>query len=556
MHTTELSLQRYFPWLLALGILLNIPGLWLDVMEPDGALYATIAKHIVQHNDWINLYGNGQDWLDKPHFPFWMAAVSYKFLGLSGFAYKLPAFIFWLISLWYTYLTARDLFNHHVARVSVLIYTVALHSTLANFDVRAEPYLTACIVAAIWHMLCVYKRKHWIHMIAAALFSACAIMTKGIFVLITLGGGWLIFWIITKQWHQFLNYRWWIFLGLTFLFILPELYCLYQQFDLHPEKVVFGRTHVSGLRFFFWESQFGRFFNSGPIKGKGDITFFLHTTLWAFLPWSIGLIAAIVHLVRFDRASNPLRWIIYGSTIITFVLFSLSKFQLPHYIVIMFPYFSILTGYYLFEKAQQPILKRLVIFQSILMYILCGVIVWLLFFTKIEHAAVGAVITVMLTLSATFIRVQIPINQLLFKGYITSVMLYVFLFYFFYPFLLQYQSGTEAARLIGVRKDHSIPVASYQSFSYSFEFYSPGDVRLINDTQQLSHFIKKNPCYLYTTASVGDSLIKAGLDAEILTAPGNFHITKLKLGFLDHAQRDAKLETRYLLYINDKIGFK
>ncbi len=556
MNTLEISLQRYYPWLLMLGILLNVPGLWLDVMEPDGALYATIAKHIVQHNDWINLYGDGHDWLDKPHFPFWMAAISYKFLGIDGFAYKLPAFLFWLVSLLYTYLTARDLFNHTVARISVLIYTVALHSTLANFDVRAEPYLTTCIIAAIWHMLCIYEGKHWIHIFAAALFSACAIMTKGIFVLITLGGGWLIFWAITQQWQQLLNYRWWVFLVLTFIFILPELFCLYQQFDLHPEKVVFGRTNVSGLRFFFWDSQFGRFFNTGPIKGKGDLTFFLHTTLWAFLPWSIGLVAAIIHLVRFDRAPNPLRWIIYGSTIITFVLFSLSKFQLPHYIVIEFPYFSILTGYFLHKKAQAPILKRLVTFQTILMYILCAAILWLLFFTKLQYAMAGAVFTVMLTLGATFVRLRAPISQLLFKGYATSVMLYVFLFYFFYPFLLRYQSGTEAARLIDARDDDEIPVASYQSFSYSFEFYSPGDVRLIKSNAQLGHFIKNNPCYLYTTAAIGDSLLKAGVDAEILATPRNFHITKLKLGFLDHYKRSSKLQTRYLLFISDKIGFK
>ncbi|HWV29848.1 MAG TPA: hypothetical protein VN038_09360 [Dyadobacter sp.] len=70
MNIRDPFLNRYFPWLLLAGILLNLPGLWLDIIEPDGALYATIAKHIVLHNDWLNLYGDGHDWLDKPHFPF------------------------------------------------------------------------------------------------------------------------------------------------------------------------------------------------------------------------------------------------------------------------------------------------------------------------------------------------------------------------------------------------------------------------------------------------------------------------------------------------------
>ena len=550
MNNAELLLKRYFPWLLLLGILFNIPGLWLDVMEPDGALYATIAKHIVQHNDWINLFGDGHDWLDKPHFPFWMAAVSYKVLGINGFAYKLPAFIFWLVSLLYTYLTARDLYNSTVAKISVLLYTVALHSTLANFDVRAEPYLTACIIAAIWHMLQIYRSGHWSHIVAAAAFTACAIMTKGIFVLITIGGGWAFFWIVTKQWNQFVNYRWWIMLGLSFVFIIPELYSLYVQFDMHPEKIVFGKTNVSGIKFFFWDSQFGRFFNSGPIKGKGDITFFLHTALWAFLPWSAGLVAAIVYLVRFDKNRDPLRWIIYGSTLVTFVLFSLSKFQLPHYIVIEFPYFAIISGYFFYQMMQEGKLHAFVITQTVLLYILGAAIILLLYITNVENAILGGVITIVIAIGASLIKYKNTLQQLLFKGYAMAAMLYLFLFHFFYPFLLQYQSGGEAAKLIS-SENQQIPVAAYQSFSYAFEFYSPGDVNLIRSPDQLQHFISNNPCFLYTTAAVGDSLLRSGIDAEVIASPKNFHITRLKLGFLNHKKRDLTLQTRYLLYIDD-----
>jgi hypothetical protein len=69
------------------------------------------------------------------------------------------------------------------------------------------------------------------------------------------------------------NVKWLLVFILTFIFIIPEIYAVYNQFDLHPEKVVFGKKNVSGMKFLFWDSQFGRFFNNGPIKGKGDITF-------------------------------------------------------------------------------------------------------------------------------------------------------------------------------------------------------------------------------------------------------------------------------------------
>lgn len=62
--------EKYFPYFLFAGILINGNGLLNDILEPDGALYATIAKHITLTGDWTNLFVDGNDWLDKPHFPF------------------------------------------------------------------------------------------------------------------------------------------------------------------------------------------------------------------------------------------------------------------------------------------------------------------------------------------------------------------------------------------------------------------------------------------------------------------------------------------------------
>ncbi|WP_215242481.1 ArnT family glycosyltransferase [Dyadobacter helix] len=542
----NLLLKRYFPLFLIVGIILNMPGLWLDIMEPDGALYATIAKHIVLHNDWVNLIGDGHDWLDKPHFPFWMAAISFKLLGINGFAYKLPAFLFWLAGLRYTFLIVQYLFRSAAARLAVLIYTVALHSTLANFDVRAEPYLTTCILAATWYMLHIYNGKHWIHIVLAAFFMACAIMTKGIFVLISVGGGWLIFLVITQQWSQFTNYKWWLMLLLCFIFILPELYSLYVQFDLHPEKMVFGKTGVSGIRFFFWDSQFGRFFNNGPIKGKGDLSFFFHTTLWAFLPWSGVLVAGVIYFVSNRHKIKGLSCVLYGNTVLTFLLFSLSKFQLPHYIVILFPYFSMVTGNYLLSINNRRALVLLQKFQTGLLLLVEAIVLVLLYYTRIPNGQYAAGITLLLVLIVTIAPVRDTLLKLIVHGYAAAAVVSVFLFLFFYPFLLQYQSGREAARYL---KDTTLPVAAYQSFSYSLEFYSPGEVRLINGPASLEKYLTNRPCYLYTTPHTADSLSKAGYRMEVLCKPAYFRITKLKWGFIHHVTRNDVLEERQLLYI-------
>jgi 4-amino-4-deoxy-L-arabinose transferase-like glycosyltransferase len=43
----------------------------------DSVVYALLAKHMVLHKDWFSLVYQGTDWLDKPHFPFWMVAISF-----------------------------------------------------------------------------------------------------------------------------------------------------------------------------------------------------------------------------------------------------------------------------------------------------------------------------------------------------------------------------------------------------------------------------------------------------------------------------------------------
>ncbi|MEJ7609666.1 MAG: glycosyltransferase family 39 protein [Ferruginibacter sp.] len=289
-------LEKHFNLLLLTVISLNATCFFPGITEGDAMLYANISKRIAFTGDWTNFYVDGLDWLDKPHLPFWITALSFKIFGVSAFAYKLPAFLFWLVSLYYTYRLAAVIYGMAAARYAVLIYGSALHVILANSDVRAEPYLTAFIVMATYFITQAYLKKnlHWF--LFAAVASAGAIMTKGLFAGITIVAGFLIYLVFSRQLKELLNYRWWLCLFLSFLFIIPELYTLYVQFDMHPEKTVFGKTNVSGIKFFLWDSQFGRFFNTGPIKGK-EIFYFLFIHV-------MGIPALVIFFSSSNMAGN------------------------------------------------------------------------------------------------------------------------------------------------------------------------------------------------------------------------------------------------------------
>lgn len=539
--------DRTFYFLLILGILLNATCLLNEILEPDGALYAGIAKRMVTGNDWVNLYADGYDWLDKPHLPFWLAALSFKCLGISAFAYKLPAFLFWLLGIRFTWLLAVHLMNRTVAMLAVLVYITALHTVIASFDVRAEPYLTAFCTGAVYYMLRVWQTGRLLPLIAAALCCACAIMTKGIFVLLTIGGGFVIYWLMNKEWKQFFNFRWWLLLLLTFIFIIPELYCLYQQFDLHPEKIVFGRTNVSGLRFFFWDSQFGRFFNTGPIRGRGDYLFFVHTTLWAFLPWSVLLFGAVYLLLRKKWRMQPLHWIVYGSAAISFLLFSLSRFQLPHYIVLIFPQLSILTGAYLFSISEKtPLIRRFSQVQGGLNIVLALLLFYLIRLCRFPNALPWLILVALLLVFSLAVHRKKGMLALLSRCFGFAVLLYPFLNLYFYPHLLRYQSGMMAAKWLQ-QQDAGKAVVMYKTFSYSLEFYAAMEVKRIADEPALRHYLQNTAALVFCTKETAEELKQHGFSPEIANSFLHFPVSQLSFGFLDPNSRASECREMVLV---------
>ncbi len=383
-----------FTTLLVLSILINVLGFLNPLLRNDDpALYANIAKHIVQYNDWVNLSFNNAVWLDKPHFPFWMVALSFKIFGINSFAYILPGFIFYLLGGYYTYRLASFIYDKPIGYLATLIYFSSLHLMLSSIDLRAEAYLLGTIVPAIYYW-CKYEnityskeRIFCYELLWGAIFTALAVMTKGIFVLITIASGFICKWLVAKKITQLFSVRCLVALILVFIFILPELICLYWQFDMHPLQVIFGKTHVSGIKWFFWDSQFGRFFNTGRIKvnhiNHWHYLFFVHVLLWSMLPWSIMMILALYNLFPYKKRSiqkisnkesniyqcdisqwNISQWgimqggmhrwdlklvFLWGIILPTFILFSVTKFQLDYYTNILIPFFAIIIAKYLYE---------------------------------------------------------------------------------------------------------------------------------------------------------------------------------------------------------------
>ncbi len=545
-------LDKWFYWLVLAGILVNASGLLLPVMEPDGALYATISKTMVLSGDYINLKVQGKDWLDKPHFPFWITALSFRLFGMNAFAYKLPAFLFWLSGAYFIFAWAKKLYNVQSARLAVLIYLAVEHLLISNNDVRAEPYLTGLIVAAAYFYYRTYKEDNWIFIIPGSLFLAAAVMTKGIFIAAIVASGFIAEWIIKKKWSEFRNPRWWLAIFLLLLFITPELICLYIQFDRHPEKLMYGHTHVSGIRFFFWDSQFGRFLNTGPIRGEGDLLFYTHTLIWSFLPWSVFVILLIVSRIKNSRRSTDsvTDYICPVIFVTGFIIFSLSQFQLPHYLNILYPFLSIMVSHFLINL-NGPVYHKTISYTQNILYILffSFCIVLTIFFGL--HP-LFLICLVLLTVALVVYRF-FPGNQLVNifgRSFLAVLAVSLFLNFLVYPEIFNYQSGMKAASFLK-KNNQSEPVYTFSELipEFAFEFYSAQPVYLIKQSEL---YTLKGNIRVFAPKIKIDSLRNEGFIIQDTLSFPHFHISKLNGTFLDSRTRARVIDSSMLATILPK----
>ena len=471
------KLRLFYLLIFGLAILVNFAGINTGFFTDDPGLYASIAKNLIYKHDFLQLFTYSQDWLDKPHFPFWMAAISFKIFGIGVWAYRLPALLFFLLGVVYTWLFANKYYSGQIAAVAVLILMTSQYVIMGNTDVRAEPYLLGMIIAAIYHTAQLKERFGWADLLLAALFTACAIMTKGIFVLVAIYGSILGQVMFDGQVGKLFSLR---FIGLyvlTALLLAPEIYALYIQFDLHPEKLVFDKHGVAGIRWFLWDSQFGRFINKGPISqaSGGDIFFYVHTLLWAFAPWCLMFFYAIYKRLRdmMDRHT----WVEYYSlsgALLLLLLFSLSKFQLPFYTNAVFPLFAIITAPYIHKQLLKLATGFRAFSQWLYIIAFVAIVVVIDYFLKpTNNLPFYVALTVLLILIiAIFANIKQPTHRTFLITCAAALFANYFLITALYPQLVAYNGQITAANYINQPALQNKHIYSLKQENNVFQFYT------------------------------------------------------------------------------------
>lgn len=528
----------------------------IPLMDVDAAQYASISREMLERKSYLQFYDLGRDYLDKPPMLFWLSGLSMEIFGIHDWAYRLPSFLFAWLAVYSTYRLALLFYKKDIAVLSALVLASSQAMFLIMHDVRTDTMLMGWVIFSIWQLAEWFQHKKWMNFLFAFIGIAGGMMTKGPIALMVPAFALVPHFILRREWKQF--FRWEYLLGLLIIAIafIPMSIGLYQQFDLHPGKLINGDPINSGLRFYYWTQSFGRYTGENHFKEMSDFTFLLQNMLWSFLPWIIffltGLLFDIIGLIQ-DRGklSDKQEWMTTGGFIITYCILGRSQAQLPHYIFIVFPLAAIITAKFLYRLFYTKEIKLLRIILSGF-HIFIFTLLWILVIGLMAYpfagipkfvAVIASLCLVTMFVLLVFKKDNMP--NVLSSCFYTIIGVNIFLNTAFYPALLQFQMGNAAADFINKNNIAKDKVAIYgRDPGHSFHFYG-------------QHIF---PLKKMDDLKVGD-IVVAPQDSlvslqqhfnktKILYNGKSYGVTQLSLPFLNPKTREKELDKYVIVDLN------
>lgn len=550
-----ISNTRYW-FLILMIVLVYISGMFVTLFENDSAQFAVMAMRMVQENDFLSLFKGTEEYLDKPHMHYWLAALSFKIFGIHDWAYRIPGILATLLGAYSCFGLGKLLYNRDIGKLAALIFMTAQTIVLSAIDVRTDAVLTGFTVFAIWQLATYIETRKLKHILLGAFGAGIAFSTKGQIALMVMGFPLLCYLAYARKWQQFLSWKVLVALVVFALTITPMLYAYYHQFDLHPEKIIRGKGGRSGLFFIFWEQSFERLSGVGMGKNSSDYFFFFHTFLWVFLPWTVlGIMAfgnriKTFYQLKFKQSSSH-EFLTLGGIICIFIVISFAQFKLPHYLNITIPLFAVLTASYLhglFKNDKLKTTKVLLAIQYFILIVVFMASVFICYYVFKFESMNASILLVLVFILIIYYYLKREVNYLriITLSVFSSLLLNVVLNTHFYPELLKYQAGSSMAQTIA---EENIPVDNIYKvsteYTWSLDFYNQRPIK----TTTIDAIKGKKNIWIYANDQQLKELQKSDFDWDKQYTKDQFRITRLQAKFLDPATRKRVLNRMHLIHI-------
>lgn len=514
-------------------------GLFVD-LTGDSGLYAAISRQMVDSGDWFNLQINGQPYDQKPHLFFWLAGAGIQLFGNSNFAFKLFPFLYGILGIYFTYRLGKTIYSEIIGKIAALIVATSQITFLYFFDFHMDSILQSGVVLALWQLAEYLKTKNWQNFVLAFVGVGLAMFSKGPIGAVISFFAVLFYLISERDFKQLFHVKWFLGIAIAFVVISPTLIHLYKSFG------------NEGLKFFFITNNVGRI--TGEYAGSSsDPFFYLHTILWAFIPWTLFVLLGLFSEIRnwFKKGdSNSWGYYLLGSTLVLLLILSIAKAKAPNYFFIAVAPISVVVGKWVHQFSSQSgnFHKRVMFGQLIFvsfLAVLCIFLFWL--YSSFNLMIPVFLSTGFLIIVFYFYRLRIKtLKQILLLSVIVVASLNLYLNIQILPHLFSYQGARQVLGIFENEKKDGDILSNFELEEYEMFFYAKDTVNEIADWNELYDVMEKPGIWLYTNEIKYNDIIKMGYAIDTIYTIKQHGMNNLNLKFLNPNTCDESLSSTYL----------
>ena len=519
-------------------------GLLID-LTGDSALYSAITRQMVESGDWFNLKINGVPYDQKPHLFFWLAGIGVRLFGYTNFAFKLFPFLYGLAGIYFTYCLGKQLYSREAGKLAALFTLTSQMVFLYFFDFHTDSILQTGVVLALWQLAAYLQTKKSIHFVFSFVGVGLAMMTKGPVGVVLPFFAVLFYLLVQKDFRQIFHLKWIPGIAISFLVVSPALIHLYNSFGL------------DGLKFFFITNNVGRI--TGEYAGSStDYFYYTYNALWAFLPWTLWVISALVmeftEWVKKKNADANGVFLI-GGTLLFIIILSIAKGKAPNYFLITIIPFSVLTGKWigqwneLTQKTRRVLGGSQFIFITFILTALIFVL-WVFRWNNLFSNLISLILFVLLLLIPVILKTTFR-NQLILSSVILIGSLNLFLNTKVLPELFRFQGARQVLNIFERESDEESQLCNFEVEQYELFFYSKKDVEQIDDWEELKKKMARSGTWLYTNEVKYNDILKMNFQIEKVYEIKYRGMNRVNLAFLNPNTREKALKTNYLIVIGD-----
>ncbi len=324
----------------------------LPLLGRDESLYAEAAREMFASGDWVTPRVNDGPFFEKPPLYYWLAGASYRALGVSPFAARLPAALSALLTVALTAAIGARVWGRRAGLLAGVVLTTSLQlAVIGRMGIMDVPLTCLTTLAVLIYARWRREARVVALLPLGAAFGLCvglAILLKGMAGLLPVGIAAIhsIYLLIDRMRLACRSapvrgnaVR--AFFGAISVLVAPAavgvvaLPWFQSMAALHGEPFVstmFGREHLTRV--------------VQPMQGHGG-PFFYYIALIAvsFFPWAVFLPSALLSRTRDGGERNAFwRSLLIVWFAVVLIPFSLIQTKLPGYVTPLFPAMALLVG--------------------------------------------------------------------------------------------------------------------------------------------------------------------------------------------------------------------